>query len=206
MGYRHRFATVSKTVYNTVKDMTPEQLKEWVLKNHPEGWYAESEDEGFFNHYQLLGQKEIFDFGKDCWFTEALIKRISSVFTNADVVNSIEPLSLCTKADFEFVINEMRKHIHEYFKECLETYTPEQMKHHFHEKMEEWGDMTDILGLTDLSPERAAAINSQHYPYNMDLNREGLVSSWLYEYEIFELVLLYRMFDWDNTVLLFYGW
>lgn len=27
MGYRHRFAVVSKAVYNTVKDMNPEQLK-----------------------------------------------------------------------------------------------------------------------------------------------------------------------------------
>jgi hypothetical protein len=60
--------------------------------------------------------------------------------------------------------------------------------------------------MTDVAPEQAAAINAQHYPYNMDVTREGLVSSWLYEYEIFELVLLYRTFDWDKNVLIFYGW
>ncbi len=206
MGYRHRFATVSKTVYDTVKDMSPEQLKEWVLKNQPDGWYDEGDGEGFFSHYLLLGQKEIFDFGKDCWFADALIERARALFNNPETANAMEPLTLCTKADFEFVIDSMRQHIHEYFKECLETYTPEQMKHHFHEKMEEWGNMTDILGMTDIAPEKAAAINAQHYPYNMDVTREGLVSSWLYEYEIFELVLLYRMFNWDKNVLIFYGW
>ena len=77
---------------------------------------------------------------------------------------------------------------------------------HFKEKQEAWDDMTETLGMTDLAPEKAAAINAQHRPYNMDLDREGLVNSWLYEYEIFELVLLYRQFNWDENVLLFYGW
>lgn len=206
MGYRHRFATVSKDVYDVVKDMTPEQLKEWVLKNQPEGWYDEGDGEGWFSHYLVLGQTEIFDFGKDCWFATDLMQRTKMLFNNPETANAMEPISLCTREDFEFVIEEMRKHIHKYFKECFETYSPEQMKHHFQEKAEEWGDMTDILGLTDIAPDRAAAINAQHRPYNMDVTREGLVSSWLYEYEIFELVLLYRTFNWDNTVLMFYGW
>ena len=206
MGYRHRFATVSKDVYDTVKDMTPEQLKEWVLKNQPEGWYDEGDGEGWFSHYLVLGQTEIFDFGKDCWFADNLIQRTKPLFNNHETAEAMELISLCTKADFEFVIEEMRKHIHQYFQECFDTYSPEQMKCHFRGKAEEWGDMTDILGITDIEPEKADVINAQHRPYNMDLSRERLVSSWLYEYEIFELVLLYRTFNWENTVLMFYGW
>lgn len=206
MGYRHRFAVVSKNVYDVVKDMTPEQLKEWVLKNQPDGWYDEGDGEGWFSHYLLLGQEEIFDFGKDCWFAGDLMKRAEPLFNLKATQDAMEPIHLCTKADFEFVIDEMRKHIANYFKEIFETYSPEQMKHHFKEKQEEWDDMTNTLGMTDLTPEKAAAINAMHRPYNMDTSREGLVSSWLYEYEIFELVLLYRQFDWDTTVLMFYGW
>jgi hypothetical protein len=206
MGYRHRFATVPKGVYDAVKDMTPEQLKEWVLKNQPDGWYDEGDGEGWFSHYLILGQSEIFDFGKNCWFAEDLMKRAQPLFNLQETQNAMEPIHLCTKADFEFVIDEMRKHIANYFKEIFETYSPEQMKHHFLEKKEEWDDMTNTLGMTDLTPEKAAAINTMHRPYNMDLSREGLVNSWLYEYEIFELVLLYRQFNWDTTVLMFYGW
>lgn len=206
MGYRHRFATVPKGVYDAVKDMTPEQLKEWVLKNQPDGWYDEGDGEGWFSHYLVLGQYEIFDFGKNCWFAEDLMKRAQPLFNLQETQNAMEPIHLCTKADFEFVIDEMRKHIANYFKEIFETYSPEQMKHHFKEKQEEWDDMTNTLGMTDLTPEKAAAINAMYRPYNMDLSRDGLVNSWLYEYEIFELVLLYRQFNWDTTVLMFYGW
>lgn len=206
MGYRHRFATVPKGVYDAVKDMTPEQLKEWVLKNQPDGWYDEGDGEGWFSHYLILGQCEIFDFGKNCWFAEDLMKRAQPLFNLQETQNAMEPIHLCTKADFEFVIDEMRKHIANYFKEIFETYSPEQMKHHFKEKQEEWDDMTNTLGMTDLTPEKAAAINAMYRPYNMDLSRDGLVNSWLYEYEIFELVLLYRQFNWDTTVLMFYGW
>ncbi len=206
MGYRHRFAVVSKTVYDTVKDMTPEQLKDWVLTNQPDGWYDEGDSNGFFSHYLVLGQTEIFDFGKDCWFADALIQRAKPIFNKPETWSSMEPLMLCTKADFEFVIEEMRKHIHKYFQEAFETYSPEQMKHHFKEKADEWGDMTEILGIKDMDPAKAAIINAQHRPYNLDTTRDGLVQSWLYEYEIFELVLLYRQFNWDTTVLMFYGW
>lgn len=206
MGYRHRFATVPKGVYDAVKDMTPEQLKEWVLKNQPDGWYDEGDGEGWFSHYLVLGQYEIFDFGKNCWFAEDLMKRAQPLFNLQETQNAMKPIHLCTKADFEFVIDEMRKHIANYFKEIFETYSPEQMKHHFKEKQEEWDDMTNTLGMTDLTPEKAAAINAMYRPYNMDLSRDGLVNSWLYEYEIFELVLLYRQFNWDTTVLMFYGW
>lgn len=206
MGYRHRFAVVSKSVYDAVKDMSVEQLKEWVATNQPNGWHEMPGEGGFFCHYLLLGQKEIFDFGKDCWFANDLMCRAKPLFSNAETEAAMEPIVVCDKSDFEFVIEEMRKHIHNYFKEIFDTYSYDQMKLHFQNKYEEWGNMTEILGLTNMSADKMAAINAQHRPYNMDLNRECLVNSWLYEYEIFELVLLYRQFNWDTTVLLFYGW
>ena len=207
MGYRHRFAVVSKAVYDTVKGMKPEQLKGWVLKTHPDGWYDEGDGNGWFSHYLMLGQKEIFDFGKDCWFAADLLERAQPLFDRSETADAVgEPLVVCTREDFEFVIEEMRKHIHNYFENIFETYTHEQMQLHFKEKSEEWGDITDIIGMRGLTPERAAIINAQHRPYNMDLDKDCLVNSWLYEYEIFELVLLYRQFNWDTDVLLFYGW
>ena len=114
MGYRHRFAIVPKAIYLTVKDMTPEQLKEWALANQPNGWYDEGDGNGWFSHYLLLGQKEIFDIGKDCWFAGDLIKRTKPLFDLPETQSAMESIQLCTKADFEYVIDEMRKHIANY--------------------------------------------------------------------------------------------
>ena len=51
-----------------------------------------------------------------------------------------------------------------------------------------------------------AKLNEQTKPYNTDIEDEKIVNSWLYEYSIFELVRLFKKFDWENDVLLLYGW
>jgi hypothetical protein len=40
-------------------------------------------------------------------------------------------------------------------------------------------------------------------PYSLD--GDEMVSSWKYEYVIFELVRIYREFDWENDVLIYTG-
>lgn len=41
---------------------------------------------------------------------------------------------------------------------------------------------------------------------NTNKEKESLVSSWLYEHTIFDLVRIYKTFDWENKCLLFMGW
>jgi hypothetical protein len=43
-------------------------------------------------------------------------------------------------------------------------------------------------------------------PYDVDLSNSRLVSSWKYEYEIFELVKIYKTFDWKRNVMIYYGY
>ena len=35
---------------------------------------------------------------------------------------------------------------------------------------------------------------------------ETILNSWLFEYQIFELVRLYKSIDWNKYTILFYGW
>lgn len=42
--------------------------------------------------------------------------------------------------------------------------------------------------------------------YNLDENCESIVKSWLYEHTIFDLVRIYKSFDWENKCLMFAGW
>ena len=42
-------------------------------------------------------------------------------------------------------------------------------------------------------------------PYDLS-DRKCIVSSWKYEYQIFELVRVYKEIDWENDCIIFYGW
>lgn len=43
-------------------------------------------------------------------------------------------------------------------------------------------------------------------PIDLDENRERITGDWSYEYAIFELVRLYKVFDWENNELVLVGW
>jgi hypothetical protein len=42
-------------------------------------------------------------------------------------------------------------------------------------------------------------------PYNLD-SEDAITKSWKYEYEIFELVRIYKSFDWKRNVMCYYGY
>ena len=43
-------------------------------------------------------------------------------------------------------------------------------------------------------------------PYDLDDGKECITSSWKYEYGIFELVRIYKRFDWKKNVMVYYGY
>lgn len=47
--------------------------------------------------------------------------------------------------------------------------------------------------------------NDYCIPYNLDEEDKNLVSSWEYEHSIFDLVRIYKTFDWDNNIMIWYG-
>jgi len=44
-------------------------------------------------------------------------------------------------------------------------------------------------------------------PYSLDEDedKDEIVSSWRYEYSIFELVRIFKTFDWENSKMVWYG-
>ena len=203
MGYRHRFAYVGKGVIDAVRDMSVEELKAYLATNNPEGY---DKDEDYFCPYALLGQTEFFDFGKNCNFAADLIVRAAPLFSNPQTQGATDGFVVCSKDDFKFVIEEYRKLIYNYFKEC-ERRSYMLMQAHFHSKVETWGNFSEeVLNFENMTPEEAAKIDEIYRPYNLSEESDTIVRSWDYEYEIFELVRLYKTFDWENRALLFYGW
>jgi len=49
-------------------------------------------------------------------------------------------------------------------------------------------------------------INADSLVYNIDKNKDKLVSSWEFQYEIFDLIRIYKTFDTENYHLLWLGY
>ena len=44
------------------------------------------------------------------------------------------------------------------------------------------------------------------YYFNIDLSDRKLVSgSWMYKYAIFDMIFIYKTFDWENDLMVVYG-
>ena len=42
--------------------------------------------------------------------------------------------------------------------------------------------------------------------FNIDLSDRKLVSgSWIYKYAIFDMIFIYKTFDWENDLMVVYG-
>ena len=203
MSYRFRFAKAKKENVLCVRDMNYTELVDFYKKNKPE-MYNDYEDEEDFEPYEMFEQIEIYDFAQLPFINE-LLTTMEKLFTNQETDDMFKHynMHLCSKETFLTAIELMRKMIVNNFKEMLEL-PYEQLQMKVRNKMEEWQLMSEVLNLGE--GEKYNNMNEVHKPYNLKTDSDVIVQSWLYEYSIFELVRLYKAFDWENDVLLFYGW
>lgn len=196
MSYRFRFIKANKSNLS-LRDCSVEELKTRLS-----AYYTEDED--YFAVYDMFQQTEVFDFAT-LDFVSELLKASEPFFKDKCTDEYFEHynIKLCSKETFELAIDGMRKHILEYFKD-LRNKKPEVILAHLESKIEEWQPLSETLGFGD--EKDYTKLNSEHFPYDMDVNKPNIVTSWLYEYLIFELVRLYKGFDWDNDILMLYGW
>lgn len=203
MSYRFRFASAKRENVLHLRNMTYEELVNYYKKNKP-NLYNDCEDVEQLEAYEMFEQTELYDFAQ-LSFLPKVMKTAEKLFTNPDTDKMFEHynLYLCRKESFLTAIECMREMIVENFKEMLDLpYEHLQLK--VRNKMEEWQLFSEKLNIEDAT--KYAKLNEQTKPYNTDIEDEKIVNSWLYEYSIFELVRLFKKFDWENDVLLLYGW
>lgn len=96
-----------------------------------------------------------------------------------------------TQKGFEEIITQQQKQIADYYKQLNDTYGiigVDQMpiKEHLSSMANEWNNnFTNPVDLTGSA---------------------RITSSWKYEYMIFELIRLYKVFDWENDIAVIYGY
>ena len=211
MGYRQYFYEVDKSIVDGIrKCKTEEELYDFCIKNgiKCDKYEYDGKVEYYLPVYKL--GKELFEFGKYYENSDELYKHGDSLFTSTELneryqdygaIVCDENAILCAiEWQKQHIINMYENLVNNTFEETLERYNyPSDIdekelhyqrllrhcKDHLRWWKPEFGDYTAI---------------------DTDKSKDNLADSWLYEHTIFDLVRIYKTFDWENKCLLFCGW
>lgn len=185
MGYRNYIGSISKREYNKIKKLPKEEF--YKLRG------VDPEDD-YIGPYNIV--KDIYEFGKYCDFPlKGLTKKFFTDKAFHDDMNNDGELVLVDKRFMEMVIKHYHEKIKAYYADMLDgidmddktTWTPEKFTklfQHVRSMSIEWRQLT---------------------PYDLE-NGDSVTTSWKYEYELFELVRIYKSFDWKKNVMAYYGY
>lgn len=220
MGYRNYLGSIPKKEYNKIKKFTEEEL--YAYKN-------EDINEGYVGVYDFI--TEIYEFGKYCNFpTKGLVK---SFFKNKELQNKMcedSDLHIITKDFVKMTIDIYKERIIKYYDDMVLPFLVDDKKpSEFLNTIKSEctftnGDLahTFTFDFSKITPEQQTAFykiyehvrnfrNEWIPAYNVDSpydleNGDSITTSWKYEYEIFELVRIYKHFDWKKNVMVYYGY
>lgn len=97
-----------------------------------------------------------------------------------------------TAKDFEQVIDIMREFIHSYYKTLLADETP---------------DVKKILSWKKMIADKVDTWEAPYVkPYNLNTNQPNMVNAFDAEYQIWDMIRVYRSVDWDTQLVVFFGW
>lgn len=204
MGYRNYIAEMPKKEYNKIKSLTKEQV--WEHYNRVADPDFEDEDP-YIGVYEF--GKELHEFGKYVDFNLPK-KSVKTFFKKKDVeafFNDENELKVVTPEFLEYVINSYSKKINTYYKELLKDFlTDDKYPRLKDPKDAPATSVYEVLKhVESMAFEWGCSPFSNSFPYNLK-NGEAITTSWKYEYNIFELVRIYKNFDWKRNVMFYYGY
>ncbi len=183
MGYRNYIGKISKEIYEQNKDLTKKEL---YLKYEDEG-KGDVFDDGdslkyYFSGDELPTYKMLHNLGKYCDFD--IDKETHEFFTKWKCPDT--EFLVCTENVLLKIIEDYRLTVLKWYEKQLKT--PKEAEHNYRTMVREWGgDKWNMI------------------PYDLDKETDNIVKSWRFEYAIFDLVRIYKSFDWENDVLIYSG-
>lgn len=215
MGYRNYIATFPKREYNKIKSLTQDELIKF--------YSLEVDDEGFWYKGVYEYGKPLYEFGKYVDFEppKTSIKRFFKNKNLNDKYNDETEFFIVTKEFLEYVIDLYKKRIINYYDKMLHPFSGEKedvsflktIKKHYN-----YPDNSYTFDFNSITKEEQTALYEiinhvksmkfewEHFD-NFDLkNGDEVTTSWKYEYSIFELIRIYKTFDWKKNVMIYYGY
>ena len=201
MSYRHRIYKFPKSFVEDCRACkTKEDFHEIYFKYCTDERINKKqlEEENYWPLYYI--GEELFDFGDSYENSEEMYKHGDSLFYSLELREAYDdycPIFL-DKSGLLCAIEWNRNKVADIYEDLMREKSSDRwntqnqldrMKAHIHDKVEEWRN--------EFFPELK--------PYDLS-DRPTLVSSWLFEYQIFDLVRVYKSIDWENDCIIFYGW
>jgi len=186
MGYRIYLGKMLKAELIKLNALT---IEEFNLKKEKDEWYSVMDEV----------QKDIYEFGKYVEWTEGEFKKYCNpIIKNKEVNEWIEgDFYTINKDGLAFIIDYYRKEVYEHYK-----YMSDIMKKVLEGKHNDKLAMANIYNhVNGMTMEWASS------PYILSTEKDTeIVSSWKYEYAVFELANIYKSFDYENYEMIIYGY
>lgn len=222
MGYRNYIGSMPKQEYNKIKSMTPEQF---VVHYNID---KDEDDDRWYKGVYDFG-KELYEFGKYVDF-EPPKGSMKPFFKKKEMKERYEEYEffVVTPEFLEYVIGTYKKRVEDYYNKMMlpffgksESISDREDPSTFLNSIKTEYRYPDNKHTFDFSliteEEQTALFNIFEHIRSMrsewtvltpyDLTRgDEVTTSWKYEYGIFELVRIYKSFDWKKNVMIYYGY
>jgi len=222
MGYRTYIGTMPKREYNKIKSMTKEQLI-----SH---YKLEVEEDGYIEMGVYDFGKMLYEFGKYTDFQPPK-KSIKTFFKNKELnkyFTEDHDFSIVTPEFLEYIIDSYKKRVEDYYNKMMEPFFGKKVERFDRDKPTDFLNSVDVkydypdnkytFDFSKITPEEQNSLWCifehmrtmrfewiQTKPYDLT-NGNEVTTSWKYEYVIFELVRIYKTFDWKRNVMIYYGY
>lgn len=220
MGYRTYISYISLKQHNKIKDMNREQLFKQYRKK-PDDYFAAYD----------IAKNELHNFGK---YTQFDTKHLKPVFSNKELQKEFNEEHDFYVAESEFlkgVIEHYADKVKTFYADMANPFynnnkrrTPKEFLSSVKKNYESYASETYKFDFSKITNREQTALFkifehiresgnewgldslfSDMRPYNIG-DGKSIVSSWKYEYSIFELVHIYKTFDWQKNVMIYYGY
>lgn len=205
MGYRHYLYAIPKKQVEEIQACKTNNDLMKVAERYCYKIDKDCCDDGSYWFQPYKVGKELYELGKYSEIAFKLESERPSLFTSKELKERYSDygFALLAKEDFKAVIEAYRQKIINWLQSLLnpedDPIIPSKLskeerkhlaiEHEIQDKIDSWSGK--YFGIS---------------PIDLDESRDRITGDWSYEYAIFELVRLYKIFDWENNELVLVGW
>ena len=180
MGYRLRLGRIAKIEREKYRGKTSEEVEQMIEED--------------LSPYRLPEHEELYEIGKYVYFPDG-----QEEFYDFNIREEYESdFQIMSKEGLKKIIEWYQSEVLDRYKELMELSekddqdSKDEVMGFFYRKIQDWDGKYDV------------------HPYWLDQDKDhsdgAVVRSWSMEYAIFNLVHIYRYFDWENDYLIYSGW
>ena len=160
-----------------------EKIKDLDQKGLKELYGDKDDDDDYFWVMDIANLKEVYEFGKYCDFD--ISHTLCNFFTDSKMNDSDMEFEFANRETFRLIIDNYIEKVKSMYKELVDNNDPNELLNHVKSMNMEW---------------------SHDFAVDLDRDNPEITSSYKYEYGLFELVRLYKTFDFKTHVLIYVGY